>query len=380
MTRIELDQTAFFAEGGGQACDRGYLEQVTADPAAALRYQVVDVQEENEHIYHYVTGLSPINLKAGEPLRGAIDWDYRFDHMQQHSGEHILSGICYAWKGYHNVGFHLGEEITTIDFDGPLTEEELLLLEEKTNQVIWKNEPVRIFYPSAEELEKMDYRSKKELSGDVRIVQMGDTDLCACCAPHVMKTGEVGVVKIVHHMNYKGGVRLSIVCGNRALKDYVFKDRTIRSIAADLSTKPEKVAAILKKQQAEIEERKLFLQTLSQELIRYRLEEMEKQAAEDGGSVVFCEKMLDQTAARSLLNRLCETIDGYGVCLILKEGQPESYAYLSASKKRDCRLISEALKNRFGARGGGSAAMTQGSVSGSFEEIRKALKKAISEG
>ena len=235
----ELDQTAFFAEGGGQAADRG-----TITDRSGIMHEVLDVQEIKEHIYHKLD--EP--LTVGETVTGEIDWVFRFDNMQQHSGEHILSGLCYAQKGYHNVGFHLGEDFTTIDFDGPLSAEEIKELEYQANQVVYRNIPITVSYPSAEELAAMDYRSKKELSGRVRIVKVGDYDLCACCAPHVRLTGEIGLIKVIRFENYKGGVRLTILCGSRAVRDYQKKNDLVYQVAAGFSTKPENIESALEKQ------------------------------------------------------------------------------------------------------------------------------------
>lgn len=291
----ELDQTAFFAEGGGQAADRGIIQSSRGE-----ELKVLDVQEKDGHILHYLE--QP--LAEGESIRGILDWEFRFDNMQQHSGEHILSGLCYAWKGYHNVGFHLGTEITTLDFDGPLTEEELKQLEERANRVVYQNQPVTITYPSPEELKQMDYRSKKELTGDVRIVRVGDYDLCACCAPHVMLTGEVGLIKIVRWENYKGGVRLSILCGQRALKDYDEKNRLIYQVAAGMSTKPEKIPSALEKHGREMTELKERVLALGRELIAFKSKQLLTQAKEQGGRAVWVEDLLDPVAARSLINEL----------------------------------------------------------------------------
>ena len=359
----ELDRTAFFAEGGGQAADRGTI----TDPAGTV-HQVKDVQEKDEQVFHVLD--EP--LSVGETVTGEIDWDFRFDNMQQHSGEHILSGLCYAWKGYHNVGFHLGEAFTTIDFDGPLTPEEILTLEMRANEVVYRNIPITVRYPSEEELSRMDYRSKKALTGSVRIVQVGDYDLCACCAPHVMLTGEIGLIKIIRYENYKGGMRLTILCGGRAIRDYQEKNELIYRIAAGFSTKPEKIQAALEKQQKETEETKERLLALSRTVVQMKKQQLAEEAAMQGGSVSWVEDLLDPVAVRSLLSQLVPLISGTAAVL-MKKGEQE-FSFIVASSTQDARITVQALKERFGARGGGSAQMAQGSVSGKQEDILEFLR------
>lgn len=259
-----------------------------------------------------------------------------------------------------------------MDFDGPLSDEELRILEERTNQVIYENQPVSISYPTKEELARMDYRSKKELSGDVRIVKVGDYDLCACCAPHVRLTGEVGLVKIVRSENYKGGVRLTILCGQRALKDYAYKNQLIYQLAASLSTKPEQIADALAKRETEAAELKEHNLQLSRKLASFRLEELEQKAKMQGGSVLWVEDLLDPVAARSLVNQLTERVEGYVLALIPK-GKGNEFTYIGASRLLDARKLSASLKEAFGARGGGSERMVQGSIAADPREIEESI-------
>lgn len=345
---VELDQTAFFAEGGGQQADRGVLDG----------QKVLDVKEKDEHIYHYVK--QPVEV--GKKVAGQIDWTFRFTNMQQHSGEHILSGIAYAWKGYHNVGFHMNDTLTTIDFDGPFTAEELQELELRANRVIYENQPVIIEYPPQEELDQMDYRSKKKLTGAIRIVKVGDSDCCACCAPHVRTTGEIGIIKIVNVENYKGGVRLTIVCGERAVKDFDHKNQLLKEIGARLSAKPEQVAKAVEKQEKELQQLKEKMAALSQQLVQYKLEQVDAE-----GSVCLVETALDPVAARNLVNGLAAKVGGHGAVLLPKaEGE---YQYIIGSLNQDVRPLAKELAAKFGGRGGGSAQMVQGTVMGQAEEI-----------
>ena len=203
---IILDRTAFFPEGGGQSSDTGSLGGVS----------VSDVQEIDGKIIHYTDGP----LVEGTEVEGCIDWTERFSKMQQHTGEHIVSGLIHKIYGYHNVGFHLGTDSVTLDFNGVVPKEKLHEIEQLANEAVAKNLPVQVLYPMDEELSKISYRSKIEIEGQVRIVVIDGYDVCACCAPHVKQTGEIGLIKLVGMQNYKGGVRISMLCGFRALEDY----------------------------------------------------------------------------------------------------------------------------------------------------------------
>ena len=190
-----LTRTAFFPEGGGQYADTGRIDGV----------EVVDVQERQGLIYHKLS--EPLEL--GKEVEGTIDWEERFSKMQQHSGEHIVSGLVHRTYGYDNVGFHMGKDAVTMDFNGVLTREQLKEIEKKANEAVVKNIDIQVLYPTKEQLEKIEYRSKIEIDGQVRIVEVPGYDTCACCAPHVKKTGEIGIIKLVGVQNYKGGVRVS---------------------------------------------------------------------------------------------------------------------------------------------------------------------------
>ena len=221
--KVVLDRTAFFPEGGGQYADTGMLDDV----------RVLDVHEKEGIIYHTTEKA----LEAGKTVTGKINWEERFEKMQQHTGEHIVSGLVHERFGYNNVGFHLGSDYCTMDFDGTLTKEQLREIELAANQAVWKNIDIVVTYPSKEELANMDYRSKIEIEGQVRIVTVPGYDVCACCAPHVKKTGEIGMLKLVNMVNYKGGERITMLCGVRALKDYEAKDANGKEISALLCAK-----------------------------------------------------------------------------------------------------------------------------------------------
>ena len=195
---IILNESAFYPEGGGQPYDLGILNDV----------EVLEVHEKDGEIIHYTKEA----IEAGSDVTGKIDWHRRFDLMQQHSGEHIVSGLVHEAYGYDNVGFHMSSDVITVDLSGVLSEAQLAEIEVETNRKIWENSEVEITYPSREELDKLDYRSKKELTGQVRLVRFPGSDLCACCGTHVTHTGEIGAVKILTVENFHEGIRLTMIC------------------------------------------------------------------------------------------------------------------------------------------------------------------------
>lgn len=228
---IVLDQTVFFPEGGGQPCDKG---RIGTQP-------VLRVREKAGIIYHRVEHP----LDPGTPVECEIDWPYRFSLMQNHSGEHIVSGLIHAQYGYDNVGFHMGSERVTLDINGVLSKEELREIERKANQAVWANLPVQTKFPAQEELKRLSYRSKLELDKDVRIVQIGELDRCACCAPHVRSTGEIGLIRLLGHQSYKGGVRISMLCGEQALEQCFCVQDQIEVMGVQFSVKQEEVLSLI---------------------------------------------------------------------------------------------------------------------------------------
>lgn len=344
---IILDQTVFFPEGGGQFADTGSL-------CGSVTAQVSDVQIKDEIITHYTDTALPV----GERVTCQIDWTRRFDFMQQHSAEHIISGLVYRNFGYHNVGFHLGLEETTLDFDGPLTAGQLTWLEQEANQAIWKNITFEISYPDAAALAAMDYRSKKELTGAVRIVTVPGYDVCACCAPHVYLSGEIGFLKITNAMAHRGGMRLTILCGMRALSDYRQKQANVEEISALLSAKQPLVANAVRKAKDD----QLILTQRINELQKKVLEaELRALPAPDSTeNVCIFQSDLDTKAIRDAVNTLCTQYKGF--CGIFVGSDTDGYRFVVGSAAKDCRILAEALKASYAAKSGGSAKMIQGSL------------------
>lgn len=349
-----LDRTAFFPEGGGQYADTGWIDGV----------RVLDAQEKEGLIYHKVE--SP--LEVGKKVSGEIDWEERFSKMQQHSGEHIVSGIVNAEYGYDNVGFHMGKDAITMDFNGVLTKEQLKEIEKKANEAVVKNLEIQVLYPSKDELEDLKYRSKIEIEGQVRIVRIPGYDTCACCAPHVKKTGEVGLIKLIGIQNYKGGVRVSMLCGFRAISDYDEKSESVKSISVMLSAKEEEISDEVAKLKEEIASHKGKIAELQQMLLRYKVSEI----PENQELVVLFESELSGNAPRELANLVLEK--QADVAAIFAGDTEHGYRYVIGSKKVDVRPFAKALNEKFQGRGGGKPEMVQGSLCGGELEIREEVK------
>ncbi len=354
--RVVLDRTAFFPEGGGQFGDRGRLDET----------EVTDTREKGGIIYHEtVTPLEP-----GCTVKGRIDYDVRFDRMQQHSGEHILSGLVHSLYGYDNVGFHLGEEATTLDFNGELTEAQVKDLERLANRGVFENVPVQVLYPTKEQLKSVNYRSKIEIEGQIRIVSIPGYDICACCAPHVDRTGEIGLIKIIGCEKHRGGCRMTILCGFRALSDYQRKQQSVTEVSVALSAKPERIGeAVLhaKEQQGRLREQ---LNRMQQLYLGRKLEEL---TAEDRNVCIF-EEELDSVAARNFINSAMEKCGG--ICGAFIGTDETGYHYILGSRTTDLRVFSRAMNERFQGKGGGKPEMVQGSLMGRAEEIQEMILKA----
>lgn len=354
--KVVLDRTAFAPEGGGQSADTGMLGNA----------QVLDVQEKDDVIYHTVSEA----LHVGAKVQGTIDWEERFSKMQQHSGEHIVSGLINKAFGYRNVGFHLGTENVTMDFNGPLTRKQLHEIEVKANEAVAKNLEIEVFYPSEKELSELEYRSKIEIEGQVRIVIIDEYDACACCAPHVKYTGEIGIIKLTNVQNYKGGVRVSMLCGFRALEDYHRKEKSVRDISVLLSAKEDEVADEVKRLLQELSQKKESILALQQKVLEARAEKIP--ATES--IVCLFERELDGQAPRELMNLVLKR--GNRLCAVFAGNDEAGYRYVIGSKTVDVRELGKKLNAAFGGRGGGKPEMIQGSVTGKAVEIEKFIKEA----
>jgi len=351
--KVVLDATAFFPEGGGQYADTGVLGGVN----------VLDVHEKNDIIYH--TTDAP--LEPGTKVTGKINWEERFEKMQQHTGEHIVSGIVNARFGYQNVGFHLSSDYCTMDFSGPITKEQLKEIELEANKAVFQNLDINVSYPSKDVLAQMEYRSKIEIEGQVRIVTVPGYDVCACCAPHVKKTGEIGLIKLVNMANYKGGVRITMLCGFRALRDYDKKDANVKEISVSLCAKELEVADAVHHLKDEVVSLKGKISNLQQQMIGYRVNEIE---IVEEITVVF-DREISGNGPRELMNLLLDK--GAKVAAVFAGTENNGYRYVIGSRISDVRPLSKKINTAFNGRGGGKPEMVQGSLSGSEAAIREAL-------
>lgn len=347
-----LNQTGFYPEGGGQPWDTGALDGVP----------VLSVHEKDGEILHELAAC----VEPGTLAEGVIDWQRRYDNMQQHTGEHILSGLIHRHTGYDNVGFHMGSEEVTIDINGVITPEQLDTLEDEANQVVYANVPVRVLYPAQEELAAIDYRSKKELTGQVRIVEIPGGDICACCGTHVENTGEVGIIKIKGMIHYKGGVRISMICGRRALLDYRDRLKDETRISNLLSAKLHLVPEAVENLKSNLSDREMLIGRLYGQLFSLK----SAQFPESGEPLALFEEDLDIVQIRQLATLLFEQKKGSIVMVCSGSDASGEYRYALGSGISDMRALSKAMNGRLNGRGGGKHLMAQGTFKADMESVR----------
>ena len=359
--KLALDGTVFYPEGGGQPADHGTL---TLPDGARLT--VTDVHEQGGVIWHRVDAL-PDAAAPGTAVTGRIDWAWRFDKMQQHTGEHILSGILHQMFGAENVGFHIGSDAVRMDTSVPISAEGLREAELAANRIIWQNVPVLITYPTREELARMTYRSKKEIEGQVRIVTIPGADVCACCGTHTAATGAVGQIKILAAENYKGGVRLSIVCGERALLAAQAMRQRQADIGALLSAKPSETAHAVHRVYGEYTALKFAHFGLCSELF----DALAAQVA-PGADAIRIVPGLDPDGLHRLAARLSEATTGLCAALTANE---KGTGYCLAQAGGDVRALTKALNTALNGRGGGKPGICQGSCAAAPEQVETFLKE-----
>lgn len=344
---VTLDATAFYPEGGGQACDLGLLGNA----------RVMDVQEQGDAIIH----LCDRPLTVGTTVEGQIDWARRFDLMQQHTGEHILSGLIHRRFGWHNVGFHVGAQVIQIDFDGPIPADALAELEARANEVVWQNLPIKCWYPAPEVLAGIQYRSKKALPWPVRIVEVPGADTCACCGVHVASTGQVGLIKIFSAMKFHEGVRIEMACGGRALQYLSAVYEQNRQVSQTFSAKALETGAAAQRAEAMLAAEKLRANTLQSRLFDYMAKDYVNQ--ED---VLLFEAGLDGGQLRQLAEKLSAVCKGVVAVFSEKEG---GFGYCLAQPGGDLRSLCKDMNAALNGRGGGKPAFQQGTVSADKGQI-----------
>ena len=355
---VLLDKTAFFPEGGGQPSDTGFIDSIP----------VTDVQEQGGEILHFCGQALPV----GDHLPCRVEREQRLVRMQNHSGEHIVSGLAHRLYGCENVGLHMGEDCMTIDFDRELSWQQLMEVETLANRAVRDNLPVLCSFPEGEALEKLEYRSKLELTENVRIVEIPGIDRCACCAPHVARTGEIGLIKILDAERHRGGVRLSLCCGMLALRDCRVKQENIAAISQALSAKRHETAGAVSRLLSEQQKGKERIAALSMELARLKA----ASCPATGGNLCVFDNVLDEVALRELVNLLMEKCGGIAAAF---SGSDETgYRYIMGSRRVDLRRCAKEINRLIDGRGGGKPQMIQGSAAADAGRIRQAMERDFS--
>ena len=346
--KVVLDRTAFYPEGGGQPADTGMLGDA----------KVIDVREKEGVIVHTCDKA----LNVGDTVTGRIDWVRRFDHMQQHSGEHIVSGIICARYGCDNVGFHLGKDIVTIDFNHDISPEDLPSIEAQANAFIWSDTPIDIRFLEGDALRQAEYRSKKFIPGLVRLVAFPGADCCACCGTHVLRAGQVGLVKLLSCQKFREGVRMELLCGKRAF-DYLSGTwEQNLAVSRALSAKPLQTHAAVERLKGELESVKLRAATLeTADFARKGAEYANK------GDVVLFEGDMSADSVRRLCDAVLDTCGGR--CAVFA-GEDGNFKYAVGIREGDIRPLVKELNGALNGRGGGKPNFAQGSVAAKEADIK----------
>ena len=344
---VVLNQTAFFPEGGGQDADKGKIGDA----------DVLDVQIKNDVIYHKVNK----SFNENEEVTCKLDWETRFSRMQNHTGEHIVSGVIHSLFSYNNVGFHMNDTLVTLDVDGPLNDEDIKKIELKSNKAIYENKSIKAIYPTAEELPDYDYRSKLDITEGVRLIEIEDYDLCACCAPHVAKTGEIGIIKIIGYIPYKKGTRIEMLCGLLAFNDYSNLHSTNKSVMNMLSAKRFEIAESVERIQGELGSARVENKKLLSQLATLK---MEKHI--NGNTVCV---FIDGVSYDELRNCSNSLIEEYEYCYLFSNTDADNYIYVVSSKENNVRELVQNLNKTFNGKGGGRDTYAQGKIIASKMEI-----------
>ncbi len=351
---VVLDKTAFFPEGGGNPADIGTLGKV----------HVLYTFEQGDEVVHRCDGP----LEAGETVHGEIDWEKRFSNMQNHTAEHIVSGIVHRRHGYANVGFHMGEEGVIVDFDGFVGDKELSDIEREANAVVWRNVPVTQSFPAPEELPRLEYRSKLDLTENVRLVAIEGVDVCACCAPHVKRTGEIGVIKIFESIRRKNGVRIRMLAGDRAYEDYAKRADSVSRISALLSAKPDEVAPAVERLLADRDALQYKLGGLKRRIIQQKVDIIR----ETQENLVFFEPDFDMKELQLLVTAAREKCP---VAAAFSGDDEIGWKYVLASKTVDLRETAKAMNAALHGKGGGKTELVTGTLKAARAEIERYWNK-----
>ena len=323
--------------------------------------EITDVKIYGDKIYHY----SDLPLDVGKRVHGKIDFAPRFRNMQNHSGEHIISGIAHNLFGYENVGFHLGEDNVTMDLNGPLSEDDIERIEALANEIVYKNMPIRAYYPDENELENLEYRAKGEIEEKIRIVEIGDIDKCACCAPHVNFTGQIGIIKITNAIKYKGGMRFNILCGLDAFYDYSDKHKQNKKISSLLSAKEDETFDGVERLIDNINTLNGKLSEKSKQIAGYIIDKVENT---DKNICIFIDDC-DMGNLRLIANDLKVKTTAFAI--ILSGNDTDGYKYVIISDNLNAEEFTKNANTSLSGRGGGRGTMTSGTFMATKEEIEK---------
>ena len=351
---VILSATAFYPEGGGQAGDTGTLSGI----------RVLDTREQGETVVH----LCEKPLAVGERVEGILDYDRRFDLMQQHSGEHIVSGIINRRFGYHNVGFHMGSDVITIDFDGVLKPEQLPAIEAEANTAVWQNLPIKCHVPSPEELPNVFYRTKRALPWPVRIVEVPGFDSCACCGVHVAATGEIGLIKLLSAIPCRGGTRMEMACGRRALEilNHAFDQN--RQVSQAFSAKIQETGAAARRMNEVLAEQKYRITSLEKRIFAGIADSYVNQ-----GDVLHFEEGLDNIAVRELADLIAGNCGGRAA--VFSGSDEAGYAFCLVTREGDLRGFCKEMTTALDGRGGGKPNFQQGRVQAAKTDIETFFHK-----
>ena len=344
---ITLDATGFYPEGGGQPCDLGTLGGV----------RVLDVREQDDRIIHLCDGP----LAPGQTVDGIIDWQRRFDLMQQHTGEHIVSGIIHHRFGWHNVGFHMGADVITIDFDGPIPQDALPEIELEANRRVWENLPLQCWYPDPETLERTFYRTKRQLPWPVRLVQIPNTDSCACCGVHVAATGQVGIIKLFSCVKFHQGVRIEMACGGRALDLLSRVYEQNRLVSQAFSAKLLETGAAARKMNEALTEEKFRVTQLRRQIFAATAESYRGK-----GNILHFEEDIAPGDLRTLAQSISEASGGTAAVLSGADGK---WDVCLADPGNDVKELGNRMAKALDGRGGGKPGFFQGSLRANKADI-----------
>ena len=365
--KIELADTIFFPNEGGQNADIGKLS-FDDKVVSVLDGEIVTSEAEGKRTRVVYTVSDEVAV--GTKVKMILDWDMRYEHMQNHSGEHVITGIIHNTYGFNNVGFHLSDNgPVTLDIDGELSFAQVMEMEKAANEVIYRNLSIIDKYPTKEECSKIDYRCKIDILGQVRLIQIGDDDspidVCACCAPHVKSTGEIGIIKVISVSRFKKGTQIAILCGRRALEYINHCQQTLTDIASLLTTHPDNILEIVNSYREEIGALKSELSELREKEI---IDNLVKMGATES-HVIFTDLNLSPANMKNIFNALTEHFDDYvGIFVGTKDS---GYRYYAGSKTLDTSILATRMKNELDAKGGGKGVMLQGRVEADEESIRK---------